>query len=422
MDDVVEPVVEQDLGVEHHDHVDPDEHLEHPLVEIEVHRAGRLRRGPRPVEEGVLALAPDGELELERPVAAPVVVDEVLEGLGLLGEVLDDELAHRPLGPLEERGAGAPVDVRAKTLADLDDPALPRPASRDDRHEIAQVHLRGAGVVHDDVEGRPVELAAFVDLDRRDAQSLAVDGGRGGRHAARDRPPDVHHVAEHRAESDHLSLVEDGEEDHPVVDVADRAAALVGVALEDDVPRGELEGLFGEHLGDVGAELPDDHPARRVRDHRELVVLLADDGGHCGAEQHRVHLVAGVAERVLDEVEGDGIEGGVGRPTRPDRSRGRRCGARCSGPEPFRRGDGKRPGPGRPTVAVGSAQRGGSGPGGPVPGRGPVRPQSRLASPIPVCAVSVRRGAVPGVLEELVELIAARPKHFVERDGSSRFV
>ena len=187
-------------------------------------------------------------------------------------------------------------------------PLLPGAAAGDDGHQIAVVHLRGAGVVHQDGERRPVRLAARVDLDRRDADPLAEDGGRGGRHAPRHRPADVHHVAEHGAEADQLAFVEDGDQHHPVVDVADRAAALVGVALQDDVPGLELERLLGQHLRDVGAELSDDHPALRVGDHRELVVLLADDRGHRRSEEHRVHLVACVAQGVLDQIEGDRIE------------------------------------------------------------------------------------------------------------------
>ena len=418
VDDVVEAVVEEDLGVEHHDHVDPDEHLEHPLVEVEVHRAGGLGRRAGPVEEGVLALPPHGQLEPERPVAAAVVVDEVVEGLRLLGEVLDDELSHRPLGPLEEGGARAGVDVGAEPLADLDDPPLPGPAARDDRHEIAQVHLRRAGVVHDDVEGGAVELASLVDLDWRDPESFAVDRGRGGRHAARDRAADVHHVAEHRAEADELPLVEDGQEHHPVVDVADRAAALVGVALEDDVPRGELERLLGEHLRDVGAELPDDHAARGVGDHGELVVLLADDRRHRGAEQHRVHLVARVAKGVLDEVEGDGIEGGVGGAPGPGAPRRDRSGRRRRGPEAIGGDRGSRPGR-RPVPVRGTAGGGG---GGSVPGRGSFPSRRRGVADGRARPVAVRRSAVSGVLEEPVELVAARSEHLVERGGPSRFV
>jgi hypothetical protein len=81
----VEAVVEEDLGIVDHDQVDPDEHLEHALGEVEVDRAEGLRVGARPVEEGVVALPPDRQLHLERPVAEPVVVDVVLERLRLLG-------------------------------------------------------------------------------------------------------------------------------------------------------------------------------------------------------------------------------------------------------------------------------------------------------------------------------------------------
>ena len=60
---------------------------------------------------------------------------------------------------------------------------------------------------------------------------------------------------------------------------------------------------------DEGAELADDHLAFLIGDHREGVVLLADARRHRGAEQHRVHLDAGVAQRVLDDVERDRIDG-----------------------------------------------------------------------------------------------------------------
>ena len=309
MDEVVEAVVEQDLGVEHHDHVDPDEHLEHAFVQVEVDRAGRLGVGAGPVEPGVLALAPYRELHAERAVADAVVVDPILEGLRLGGQVLHDEGAHGAVGALEQRLAGAAVDVGPEAFADLDDPLLAGAAAGDDGHEVAVVHLRGAGVVHQDGEGGLVGLAPGVDLDRGDADPLAEDRGRSGGHAARHRAADVHHVPEHRAEADQPAIEEDRDQHHPVVDVADGAAALVGVALQDDVARLQRERLLGQHLGHVGAELPDDHPALRVGDHRELVVLLADDRGHRGAEQHRVHLVARVAQGVLDQVEGDRIEG-----------------------------------------------------------------------------------------------------------------
>ena len=235
VDEVVEAVVEEDLGVEHHDHVDPDEHLEHAFMQVEVDRARRLRVGAGPVEVGMLTLAPHRELHAERTVADPVVVDPVLERLRLGRQVLHDEGAHGAVGAVEQRLAGAAVDVGPEALADLDDPLLAGAAAGDDGHEIAVVHLRGAGVVHQDGQRRPVRLAARMDLDRRDADPLAEDRGRGGRHAPRHRPADVHHVAEHGAEADQLPFEEDRDQHHPVVDVADRAAALVGIALQDDV-------------------------------------------------------------------------------------------------------------------------------------------------------------------------------------------
>ena len=45
-----------------------------------------------------------------------------------------------------------------------------------------------------------------------------------------------------------------------------------------------------------------------IGDQREFVVLLADAGRHRGAEQHRVHLDARVAQRVLDDVERDRVD------------------------------------------------------------------------------------------------------------------
>ena len=121
-------------------------------------------------------------------------------------------------------------------------------------------------------------------------------------------PPTVQHVPEHRGEADQVALVEDRDQHHEVVEVADRAGARVGVVLQDDVAGLELEAALLEHVGNVRAELADDHLALGVADHREFVVLLADHRRHRRAEQHRIHFVARVAQRVLDQVERDGVE------------------------------------------------------------------------------------------------------------------
>ena len=53
---------------------------------------------------------------------------------------------------------------------------------------------------------------------------------------------------------------------------------------------------------------PDDHPPLPVGDQREAVALLADTRRHGGADQSRVHLDAGVPQRVLDDVERDRVD------------------------------------------------------------------------------------------------------------------
>jgi hypothetical protein len=85
------------------------------------------------------------------------------------------------------------------------------------------------------------------------------------------------------------------------------------VALGD----GAVEAV--EEVGHREPELADHHLPVRVADQRELVVLLADAGGQRGAEQHLVHLVAGVAQPVLDQVQGDRVDSG--RSTARSRSR-----------------------------------------------------------------------------------------------------
>ena len=179
----VEAVVEEDLGVVDHDQVDPDEHLEHALGEVEVHRAERLRVGARPVEEGVVALPPDRQLHLERAVAEAVVVDVVLEGLRLLGDRDLDQEPHRLVRAVEERLERRQVDVLAEAVAELDDALLAGPAARDDREEVGPVHLGQPHVVEDQLEDGLLGLAPLEDLDRRNDEALLEDRPRARRAA-----------------------------------------------------------------------------------------------------------------------------------------------------------------------------------------------------------------------------------------------
>ncbi len=143
LDEIVEAVVEQDLRIENHDHVDAEEHLEHVFVEIEVDRAFRLRIGARPVEHDIVAHAPHRAAQLVGAVAAPVVADVILEDELFLGDRLLDELRHRALVALESRLERGDERIHAEAVAHLDD-----------------APLRGAAGRHDGVESRSGSSAA----------------------------------------------------------------------------------------------------------------------------------------------------------------------------------------------------------------------------------------------------------------------
>ena len=309
----VEAVVEEDLGIVDHDQVDPDEHLEHALGEVEVDGSEGLRIGSRPVEEGVVALPPDRELHLVRAVPEPVVVDVVDERLRLLRDRDGDEELHRVVGAVEQRLQRREVGLLAEPVAELHHALLARPAAGDDREQVGPVHLRVADVVEDQPEDVLLHLAALDDLERRDDDPLLEDRLRPGGERAGERPARVHLVAELRRPADELVLVEDRHEHEPVVRVRDRGRALERVRREDHVAGVDAPVPVLHHLVDVGAELAHDHAAARVGDHRELVVLLPDDGAHRRAEEHGVHLVARALERALDDVERDGVDLDPGR-------------------------------------------------------------------------------------------------------------
>jgi hypothetical protein len=102
--------------------------------------------------------------------------------------------------------------------------------------------------------------------------------------------------------------MEDRHDDQPVVAVRDRPLAQVRVVQQDHVALRDVAAEAVDYLGDVGAELADDHLAAFVADHRELVVLHPDGRRHGGAANHLVHLEARVEQRVLDQVERDRVD------------------------------------------------------------------------------------------------------------------
>jgi hypothetical protein len=142
VEQVVEALVEEDVGIEDHDQVDPDHHLHHPFVEVEVDRPGRLVGGAGEVEDRPLALTPDRQLDPEGPVAAAVVIDEVLEGLRRGRDLLDDQLLHRAAGPCQQLVARREVRLPVEALAELQDPLLAERSRRAERHHVRDRRLR----------------------------------------------------------------------------------------------------------------------------------------------------------------------------------------------------------------------------------------------------------------------------------------
>ena len=82
LDQVVETVVEQDLRVEDHDHVDAEEHLEHVLVEVEIDRRRALRIGAGEIEHDRSPSRHIVHLILIGAEAHAVVADVILELTG----------------------------------------------------------------------------------------------------------------------------------------------------------------------------------------------------------------------------------------------------------------------------------------------------------------------------------------------------
>ena len=166
------------------------------------------------------------------------------------------------------------------------------------------------GILHwckDHLEHVFLQLVVLVNLDDRDDDAFLVDLVGIGRQAPRHLAADIGHVTEHRGVGDEAAVAIDRAQDEPVWRMADRASAAIGIGGEEDVSLLDGAVVLALEAVDEGAELADDHLAVGVRDHRELVVLLADSRRHGGAVEHGIHLVAGAAQRALDDVESDRV-------------------------------------------------------------------------------------------------------------------
>ena len=154
-----------------------------------------------------------------------------------------------------------------------------------------------------------LEDAPAVELEGRDDHALLEDRLGVGRHRARGLAADVGHVAEHRRPADDPAAVEDRQHDQPVVGVADRRVAGVRVRGEQDVAL--LDGVVEAGRAASGTDRPN-WPTTILPSRSPISgnssCCSRMPGRQRGAEQHLVHLVAGVAQGVLDEVERDEVD------------------------------------------------------------------------------------------------------------------
>ncbi len=262
----------------------------------------------RPVEERLVVLAPDRQLHLVRAVAETVVVDIILEALRHFRDRKQDQLSHRLVGAVEQGLQRREVGLLAEALAELDHATLSRTAAGNDCEQVSPVHLGQADVVEDQFENVVLRHPPLEDFQRRNDDPLLEDRLRAGRKRSRQGAARVHLMAELARPADQLVLEEDRNQHEPIVRVRDRGRALERVGGEDHVTRVDATLPLRHHLVDIGPELAHDHAPTRVGDHRELVVLLADDGAHRRPEEDGVHLEAGALERAFDDVECDRVD------------------------------------------------------------------------------------------------------------------
>ena len=220
----IEAVVEEDLGIVDHDQVDPDEHLEHALGEVEVDRAERLRVGARPVEEGVVALAPDRQLHLERAVAEAVVVDVVLEASAAPPGSRPDQRASSPrtcgrAAPAARPGRSPCRTARRARCTRCSPARQPATIANRSARFISgrRTLLRISRSTSSCTTPRSMILSGGMMIPSSKIVRAPVGSEPGERAAG------IHLVAELARPADELVLVEDRHEHEPVVRVRDRA-------------------------------------------------------------------------------------------------------------------------------------------------------------------------------------------------------
>ena len=276
----------------------------------------RLRAGAVVVEDDALAAHHHGAVDAVALVRDhAVVLDPVLELVLAVGN-LRDLRAHAPLGVVHELLAGADHGVEAVAVQELLQTPFGDRERADHGVKVAPRGARRAVVGEDDLPDVVDVLAAAHDLHRRQPQTLLIDLAGVGGESADCLAADLGEVGDVADEPVQLAAVVHWL-DHGVLGQV--AAAAVGIVVYHHVAGAEV---LRSHLGDRplhGVEdRPDlgraelgvgDHLRVAVEHHAGEVQPLVEDRGVGGLHHRQPHLAAGVDQVVVDDGEGDAVQG-----------------------------------------------------------------------------------------------------------------
>ena len=314
-----------------------------------VDRALHLRGGTGPVHHDPVAALRHAHAQRDRLAGLDaVVVDSVLEG----------PFAVRQLAQRRAREAFAVVQqflheearaVRAMLRDQVPEGAVRDGAGGQLRAQVPHHLVRHAHIALEEQEEGLVRPAALEDAHGRDAQALLVDLGAVRCVGPRDAPAHIRVVADRRGEGQAHAIDEQGPEDE---DVGQVHPALEGVVEREDVALRHVVPVFADDGGECLRDRPEvgwqgqplrDQPALPVAEGGRVVHVVLEHRGIGRAVDRQRHLVGDGEQRVLEQLEGDGIVAAVGHAMLP-RRRG------CQ-PAIFRRGCKPAPTPWRGVAA-----------------------------------------------------------------------
>jgi hypothetical protein len=286
---------------------------------------GALRIGLAEIDGEPVALLHDARADRDVAAALAVVVEHRRAAIGAVAPAADDR-ARAQLGGIEDRRGRARHHAAAELLERRLQPLRAEPHRAHHRGEVAAEVARVAHIGDQHVEEIVLLHAAPLHAQRRHANALLPDLGRGGVVAAMRGAADVALMRARQQPEGDAPAVEDRLDRGEVGQVA---AAVIGVV--------EQEGVAGRH---VRAEARD-HRLRRpghgadmhrnvvgLRDelpfgvghrHREVAARIEDLRVR-GADHRLAHLLDDRGEAAREHRDGDGVDarGALGGSHRSD--------------------------------------------------------------------------------------------------------